>query len=100
MKYLISALLLLGFSSADVFIDLGDPASLERIENEVITLSVNETLTIIADENPSTGYTWFYEETDYDNALALVEDDYVHDAPATEADLVMVGVGGTRVLKF
>lgn len=57
---------------------------------------------VVLEENPSTGYRWYFNMHPIDNSLlSIIEDIYIHHGPTRTADgEYLVGGGGHRVLFF
>jgi len=68
--------LLLGVSSCTHYhLDLRDASMLEKASSNAIALKVKDSLTIVIDENPSTGYQWILSEPSKQTSVFEVKDD-------------------------
>jgi predicted secreted protein len=72
-------------------LDALDQASSNQVY--LLNLSAGDTVQILKSENPSTGYTWHYSETD-GLVYEIISDQHV----AANSEQMMVGVPGKRVL--
>jgi len=61
-----------------------------------IQLNENDTLTLILKSNPTTGYSWVFENLNYESTLELISSDYVGDLVPEE----ICGAGGKQILVF
>lgn len=79
-------------------LNLGDPYDIDVIEsNEAIVFNFNDTLTILAKENPTTGFVWFINiPDDYKDLVSITSNTYKSDVATNIMKRGQKGVGGRR----
>ena len=83
-------------------IDLNDADHLALIQNNTLELYVGDSIRIVANENPSTGYIWIYNDKTTD-IFTVILDEHRDGNTAYDLDGETVygaGTGGVRVFEL